>query len=167
MGSYYGYWAVAAKAAYLDLDITLFDVDSAVMDLSRKNFERLGLARGTTFTVGDAEVLAAGLRDIDLLILDAEGPKSEGVAVDYRDKAIYYPLLKAAFSILAPGALVIAHNVILSNFTDGFYFEEKQDNYRKQYSKFLPFLREHFLYTVIDSTEGTLVARKRWPSRSV
>jgi len=163
MGSYYGYWAVAAKAAHPDLDITLLDVNPAVMDLAQKNFEHLGLARDTNFIVGNAEELASGLGNIDLLILDAEGPKSEEVDEDYRDKAIYYPLLKAALAILAPGALVIAHNVILSNFTDGYYFEEKQSNYRKQYTKFLPLLREHFSYTVIDSTEGTLVARKRQP----
>src|SRR5579862_9082043 len=54
MGSYYGYWAVAAKAAHPDLVMTLLDVNPAVMDLSRKNFEHLGLARDTTFTVGDA-----------------------------------------------------------------------------------------------------------------
>jgi len=161
MGSYYGYWAVAAKAAHPDLDITLLDVNPTVMDLARKNFELLGLARDATFIVGNAEDIASGLGNIDLLILDAEGPKSEEVAADYRDKAIYYPLLKAALNILAPGALVIAHNVILSNFTDGIYFEEKQHNYRKQYAKFLPLLREHFLYTVIDSTEGILLARKR------
>lgn len=161
MGSYYGYWAVAAKVAHPSLEITLLDVNPEVMDLARKNFEHLGVAGETTFTVGDAENLAPGLGNIDLLILDAEGPKLEEVAADYRDKAIYYPMLKAALGILAPGALVIAHNVILSNFTDGFYFEEKQQDYRKQYAKFLPLLREHFCYTVIDSTEGTLVARKR------
>ncbi|KAI9773926.1 MAG: hypothetical protein M1840_006152 [Geoglossum simile] len=163
LGSYYGYWAVAAKAAHPELNMTLFDVNEVVMNLSRENFERLGLAGGTTFTIGDAEKFAFSLSDIDLLILDAEGPKSEDVPVDYRDKAIYYPLLLAAFSVLAPGALLIAHNVILSNFTDGVYFKAKQSNYREQYSKFLPFLRKHFVYTVIDSTEGTLVARKREP----
>jgi predicted O-methyltransferase YrrM len=160
MGSYYGYWAVAAKAALPDLDITLVDINPAVMDLARKNFESLGLARNATFSVGDAESLASGLRDVDLLILDAEGPKSEEVAEDYRDKAIYYPHLKAGLDVLAPGALVIAHNVILSNFTESVYFESKQRSYRKQYSKFLPLLREHFVYTVVDSTEGTLIARK-------
>ena len=160
MGSYYGYWAVAAKAAHPDMHITLLDVNPAVMDLAQKNFENLGLAHDTAFIVGNAEDLASSLGNIDLLILDAEGPKSEEVPTDYRDKAIYYPLLKAALDILAPDALVIAHNVILSNFTGGSYFEEKQRNYRGQYTKFLPLLREHFSYTVIDSTEGILIARR-------
>ena len=161
MGSYYGYWAMAAKAAHPDLNLTLLDVDPAVMQLAQKNFENLKLERDTTFLIGDAEELVNGIGSVDLLILDAEGPKSEEIPEDYRDKAIYYPLLKAACNTLAPGALVIAHNVILSNFTDGIYFEEKLRNYRKQYTKFLSLLREHFVYTVIDSTEGTLVARKR------
>ena len=50
------------------------------------------------------------------------------------------------------GALVVAHNVILANFTDGPYFEAKQQNYRSQHAKFLPLLRGHFVFTVIDST---------------
>ena len=161
MGGYYGYWAVAAKAAHPDLDLTLLDVDPKVMQLARQNFEHLQLEHKTTFLVGDAEDLARELRSIDLLILDAEGPKSESVPEDYRDKAIYFPLLKAASAVLAPGALVVAHNVILSNFTGSTYFEEKQRSYRKQYTKFLLLLREQFFFTVIDSTEGILVARKR------
>jgi predicted O-methyltransferase YrrM len=161
MGSYYGYWAAAAKAAQPDMSITLLDVNPTVMDLAQKNFELLGLAHDADFVVGNAENLASSLGNIDLLILDAEGPKSEDIPVDYRDKAIYYPLLKSALDNLVPGALVIAHNVILANFTDGSYFEEKQRNYREQYAKFLPLLQDHFLYTVIDSTEGVLVARKR------
>lgn len=161
MGSYYGYWAVAAKAAHPDLDLTLLDMDPRVMKLARKNFERLNLERDTAFLVGNAEDLVRGIGSVDLLILDAEGPKSEEIPEDYRDKAIYYPHLKAACAILAPGAIVIAHNVILSNFTGGTYFEEKLRDYRNQYTKFLALLREQFVYTVIDSTEGTLVARKR------
>jgi predicted O-methyltransferase YrrM len=161
MGSYYGYWALAAKAGCADLDITLIDINAVVMDLAEENFKGLALEHDTTFAVGNAEEEVANLGTIDLLILDAEGPKSEDIPADYRDKAIYYPHLKAALPQLAPGALVVAHNVILSNFTEGVYFESKQRYYREQYAKFLPLLQKHFIYTVIDSTEGTLVARKR------
>lgn len=162
LGSFYGYWTVAAKAADPNLNLTLLDIDSSVMDLAQRNYERLGLAKNTKFTVGNAEQIVSQLAGIDLLILDAEGPKSEDVPEDYRDKAIYYPLLRAAIDRLAPGALLVAHNVILSNFTGARYFEEKQRSYRKQYAKFLPLVQEHFVYTVIDSSEGILVGRKRW-----
>lgn len=161
MGSYYGYWSVFAKAAVPDLHVTLLDINPKVMDLARENYQRLGLASGAEFLVEDAEQVVTGLEDVDLLVLDAEGPKSLEVDEDHRDKAIYYPHLKAALGCLAPGALLVAHNVILSNRTDGGYFEEKQQSYRRQYSKFLALLRENFFYTIIDSTEGTLVARKR------
>jgi hypothetical protein len=59
MGSYYGYWAFAAKAGYVNIDITL---------------KGLALERDTTFAVGNAEEQVANLGTIDLLILDAEGP---------------------------------------------------------------------------------------------
>lgn len=162
LGSYYGYWAAAAAKASTEMSLVLVDIDPAAMDVARRNFELLGLVGGrVTFLVSDAEKVGSQLRDIDLLILDAEGPKSDNVPPDYRDKAIYYPHLRAALAALAPGALVVAHNVILANFTGGTYFEAKQGSYRNQYSRFLALLREHFIYTVIDSTEGTLIARKR------
>lgn len=161
MGSYYGYWAVAAKAAKPDLCVTLIDINPTVMNLASRNFANLGLAQGVQFCVEDAETLAPSLGPIDLLVLDATGPSSEDVAEDYRDKAIYFPHLKAALGNLVPGALVVAHNVILSNFTRGKYFAKKQESYRRQYMKFLKLLQENFIYTVIDTTEGTLIARKR------
>jgi len=161
MGSYYGYWAAAAKAADPDLYATLIDINPVVMNLASRNFAELGLAKGVKFCVDDAEALGSSLEAIDLLVLDATGPSSEDIAEDYRDKAIYFPHLKAALGSLAPGALVVAHNVMLSNFTGGKYFAEKQKNYRKQYTKFLTLIQENFVYTVVDTTEGTLVARKR------
>ena len=160
MGSYYGYWAASAKAAFSEMDIALFDLDSTVMELAIRNFEELGLASNAVFEVGDAEALVKNLRDIDLLVLDATGPNSNDIPTDYRDKAIYYPHLGAAFDMLKPGGLLVAHNVILSNFTNGSYFEAKQQNYREQYTKFLPFVQEHFRYIVVDTTQGVMVARK-------
>ncbi|KAK6537419.1 hypothetical protein TWF694_011606 [Orbilia ellipsospora] len=160
MGSYYGYWAIAAKAAMPTMDLTLLDINQEVMEVAQKSFGNCGLNVKTKFTVADAEEEVAGIEDIDLLVLDAEGPKSNAIPEDYRDKAIYYPHLKAALNNLKSGALLVAHNVILSNFTGGAYFEEKQRYYRQQYKKFLPLLQENFTYIVLDSTEGTLVARK-------
>jgi predicted O-methyltransferase YrrM len=161
MGSFYGYWAMAARLANKEMEMTLLDVSRTVMDVAQRNFQNFGLERKTQFVVADAEAFISRLKDVDLLVLDAEGPKSEDMPPDYRDKAIYYPHLKAAFDYLAPGALLVAHNVILANFTGSSYFEAKQQSYRSQYTKFLPFVREHFVYTIIDSTEGMLVGRKR------
>jgi len=160
MGSYYGYWAIAAKMANPDLEMTLLDIDGSAMELAQENFERLGLAHSMSFTVDDAEKVAPTLENVDLLVLGATGPKSD-VQEDYRDKAIYYPHLKAGLEILNPGGLIVVHSVILSNFTGGFFWEEKQNNYRKQYRKFLGLLNEYCVSIVLDSTEGTLVARKR------
>lgn len=133
IGSYYGYWALTAKAACTDISITLLDIDATVMSLAEKTFQHLGLTHNATFALGNAEELVATLGPLDLLILDAEGPKSEDVPEDYRDKGIYYPHLKSALENLVPGALVVAHNVILGNFTQGVYFEGRQRYYREQY----------------------------------
>jgi len=162
-GSYYGYWAAAAKAAHRDLDITLIDINPVVMNLASQNFADLGLVKNAKFIVEDAETVLTSLdaESIDLLVLDATGPNSEEIHEEYREKAIYFPHLQAAMENLAPGALVVAHNVILSNFTGGGFWEEKQKEYRRQYIKFLALLQKDFVYTVLDSTEGVLVARKR------
>ncbi|KAJ8128090.1 hypothetical protein O1611_g5545 [Lasiodiplodia mahajangana] len=160
MGSYYGYRAAMAKAAHPTMELALVDINTVVMARASENFARLGLAGGTRFVTGDAETFAGELEELDLAVLDAEGPKSEDVPEDYRDKAIYYPHLRAMLDKLRSGAIVIAHNVILSNFSGSGYFSKKQENYRQQYSKFLPLFKTGFAYTIIDSTEGMLVARK-------
>ena len=160
-GSYYGYWGVAAKAACRDMDTSLIDIDPVVMALASQNFANLGLDQNVSFLVDDAEAVIPSLDAIDLLVLDATGPACEEVHMDYREKAIYFPHLQAAMARLAPGALVVAHNVLLENFTGGRFWEEKKNAYRKQYVKFLALVSADFVWTVIDSTEGVLVARKR------
>lgn len=87
-------------------------------------------------------------------------PRSEDMPDDSCDKAIYYRQLKAAFDRLALNALVVAHNVILGNFTGGSYFDKRQRLHRQQHAKFLAFLNEHFVWTVVDSTQGILIAKK-------
>lgn len=110
LGSYYGYWAAAAKAAYPAMELTLVDINPLVTSQATRNFGDLGLEARTHFVTGDAEVHARSLRGLDLVILDAEGPRGDDdVPQDYRDKAIYYPHLKAVIDNMLPGSLLIAH----------------------------------------------------------
>jgi predicted O-methyltransferase YrrM len=142
MGSYNGFWVASAKVAWPETEIILLDLDPVVMELVRRNFTTLGLSSG------DAEAQVKDIRDVDLLV------------AKHRGKATYYPHARVAFEALQSGGFMVAHNVILSNFANGPYFETKQQGYRKQYEKFPPFVCQHFRPVVQDTTQGMLVARK-------
>lgn len=86
------------------------DVDTGACAGAAENFRRLGGRAPVTIEPRDgAEVLAAG-GAWDLLLLDADCPRTR--------KAVYLPLLRAAQPRLRPGALVLAHDTALPVFAE-------------------------------------------------
>ena len=101
------------------------DIDPEVMDLAERNLTAMGLAGPVDFQVADAiGYTRRDLRDVDLCVLDAEGPK-DTVDEDLRDKAIYYPITAASTPAVRPGGLLVAHNMLLENLTGNSYFARK------------------------------------------
>ena len=162
MGSYYGYWAIWAKAALLDTcEVTLIDIDPNVMEIARRNFSAFGLNTKVTYIIDDAIEAVKNIEDIDLLVLDAEGPKDPMLDLDFQDKAIYYPMLKAALPGLSSEAILVAHNVLLDNVSGIDYFERKISYNRCQYQKFIPLAMSVFYTMNIESTEGMIIGKRR------
>jgi predicted O-methyltransferase YrrM len=163
LGSYYGYWAVWALPGIVAAGgrAVLIDPDPDVLALSRKNFEVFGYADHCDFVCDDAVAyLTADARGCDMVVLDAEGPVDEGPA-DRRGKAIYHPLTAAATPRLALGGLLVAHNILLDNLSGNAYFADRIEANRRQFSAFLPYLREHYdVRYEIPTTEGVGVYRR-------
>ncbi|SCF24432.1 Predicted O-methyltransferase YrrM [Micromonospora matsumotoense] len=163
LGSYYGYWAIWAAPAVLASGgrMTLVDVDADAMATARSNMAALGFADSVDFVVADAIDFAQHqLRDVDLCVLDAEGPK-EGPVPDLLDKAIYFPITQAVTPALLPNALLVAHNVLLQNLTANAYFAGRIEHNRAQFGKWMTHLTEHYnVHRVYPSSEGTGVYRK-------
>lgn len=115
LGSYYGYWAAWAVPALAARGgrVTLVDPDPHACAVARRNFARYGDAvRVVTATGQDA--LAANAEPLDLVVIDAELPRTHPDPA-LRGKGVYRALLAAALPHLAPGAHVVAHNVLLAD----------------------------------------------------
>jgi predicted O-methyltransferase YrrM len=111
-GGYYGYWAAwllpGVRAA--GGQCVLADIDEEVTELANRNIASLGFADCAEARCADAVVLLGESRGpVDLLVIDASG-SYEDPRSDYRGKAIYAPILRAALPRMGKGAAILAHN---------------------------------------------------------
>lgn len=97
--------------AYQAEEAAALDIDVEATELARANFERLRTLAPVRCLALDghraAERLASGW---DAVWLDAEDPAA--------GKAVYRPILEALLPILAPGCLVLAHDICVPKFRD-------------------------------------------------
>jgi predicted O-methyltransferase YrrM len=162
LGSYYGYWAIWALPAVAAAGgrVTLVDIDEDVMALAERDIAALGYSDLVDFVVADATEYARTLSDVDLCVLDAEGPL-DAPDPDLRDKAIYYPHTRAVSHALPQGALLVAHNVLLENLTDNSYFAGRIANNVAQFAKWTGLLDELYdVQRVFATSEGVGVYRR-------
>lgn len=158
LGSYYGYWAIWAASLLKEIDgcAYLIDVDSKVLALADKNMKQFNLDSVVHLINEDAlQFLAREKIAHDFLVVDPEGPKV-GDDPDLLDKAIYYPMLKAAHPYLDKNGIVLCHNILLDNpVKEDRYFAQKIEYNYNQFTKFLPFMKENYDAGVwYDTTEG-------------
>jgi predicted O-methyltransferase YrrM len=157
LGSYYGYWAIWALPAIAAAGgrATLVDVNSDHVALARHNIERLGFGANAEVTARDAiSYMHESAELFDWIVLDAEGPK-RGLPYDETDKALYYPMARAALGRLRPGGILACHNVLLEHPNDDPYFANVIRNNERQFYRFLPLIEENCPRRVdLPSTEG-------------
>lgn len=161
-GSYYGYWAAWSYPAVAAAGGTceLVDIDEGVLDLSARNAEALGFASAVRTRCADATTCEWS-GPVDLCGLDAEGPRVHPDP-DLQDKAIYAPIMERLSGALAPGALLVAHNMLLDQVATTPYFTAKIANNRRQYARFQRHLDTCYeAHVVVPTTEGVGVYRRR------
>ncbi len=158
LGSYYGYWAIYAATILKETGgcAYLIDTDKNVISLAEKNMKQFNVDSVVRLINEDA-ITFLGREKIatDFIVLDPEGPK-QGDDPDLLDKAIYYPMMKAATPLLASNGIVLCHNILLDNpVKEDQYFAKKIDYNYGQFTKFLPFMNENYSQGVwYDTTEG-------------
>lgn len=133
VGTYVGYtfsWLVRDRgdpdAGPFAQRATAIDVDLGANVVARRNCARLG--HGDRLCFLDADGTAAVSRmhaPIDLLYLDIDDPVAR--------KAGYVSVLAAALPLLAPGALVVAHDICVPAFADDF---ERYHDYVRRSTRF-------------------------------
>lgn|SRR3990167_907539 len=158
LGSYYGYWAIWAIMLLKKMGgkAYLIDIDDSVINLARENMEKFELESVVTLVNEDAlEFIAREKIQHDFMVVDPEGPK-KGPDPDLLDKAIYYPMVKAAHPYLSTKGIIICHNILLNNpIKEDGYFHDKIKYNKDQFIKFLPFMSENYASGVwYNTTEG-------------
>jgi len=158
LGSYYGYWAIWATILLKETNgvAYLVDTDQHMLALAEKNMKKFQCDSVVKYINEDAiQFLAREKIPHDFIVLDPEGPK-EGADPDLLDKAIYYPMMKAAHPYLTKDGIILCHNILLTNpILEDPYFAKKIEYNNIQFSKFLPFMMEHYTAGVwYDTTEG-------------
>ncbi|MGW0635016.1 O-methyltransferase [Nocardia salmonicida] len=162
LGSYYGYWATWALPAIAESGgrVTLVDIDPDVMALAERNIAALGFGSLVEFVVADAAACAGTLRDVDLCVIDAEGPLN-AADPDQRGKAIYYPHTCAVGPALTDGALLVAHNVLLTNLTENRYFAGRIADNETQFTKWSGHLADNYgVHRRFATSEGIGIYRR-------
>jgi predicted O-methyltransferase YrrM len=157
LGSYYGYWAHSALATIVAHGgrAVLVDPDPRAQDVARRNLERAGLAGAVEIeiTTGE-EYLSKCSRQFDLVVLDAEGPRTHPDP-EQRGKAIYGYLMKYALSHMPPGAYLICHNILFDDIVGCGYFDHIIARNRDELGAFLDLVgREFRQFVECSSTEG-------------
>jgi predicted O-methyltransferase YrrM len=155
LGSYYGYWAawaIPALAAHGGR-VTLVDPDPSACAVARRNFARHGAAVRVVTATGQ-EALAAEREPIDLVVIDAELPRTHPDP-GLRGKGVYRALLAAALPRLAPTAHVVAHNILLADATGDAVLAEVVARNAGELGPFLALAgRELDGFAELSSTEG-------------
>jgi len=123
LGSYYGYWSAwAATGLASDARLTLVDLDPAVCAAAEKSMDRLELVAEVEIVCAEATAfLRASDERYDFALFDAEGPSNPEDS-RMRRKAVYGPIIEAFLPVAAPGALLLAHNILLGHpFADPYF----------------------------------------------
>ncbi len=126
LGSYYGYWAHWALPAIIAAGgrAVLVDPAPAVQAIARRHLAASGFAHAVEIEPVEGQAYLAHTREaFDLVVIDAELPRDHADP-DQRGKGVYRSLYAAAWPRLAPSALVVCHNILLSDHSGAPFFEE-------------------------------------------
>lgn len=164
LGSYYGYWAAAALPALAAAGggAVLVDPDESCCALARRNLAA-EVAAGVleiACTTGEQFLAAPRPEPFDMLVIDAELPRDHPVAA-LRGKGVYAALLAAALPHLADRAVLVCHNILLTDWTGAPAFERILSRNGHELAAFEALARRHFgNWTEIHSTEGVGVGSR-------
>jgi predicted O-methyltransferase YrrM len=163
LGSYYGYWSAwAALGLTRGAKLTLVDSDPAVCAAAEANFDRLDVEADVGVVCAEATAFLRGSSErYDFALLDAEGPLNPEDP-RMRRKAVYGPIVEAFLPVAAPGALLLAHNILLGHPFPDPYFDCLVTVNKEELLEFHQRLANATLAEITVSTvEGTGVYRLR------
>lgn len=157
LGSYYGYWAHWSLPSIQAVggQAQLVDVDAEVLALAQQNIDNFGFSDTVNVVLEDAIAFCQrATTPFDMVVIDAECPRDHPNP-DHRGKAIYVPILEAVLPKMAPGSVLIFHNIIFQHFHPCPFFDDVLARNHQEIDSLLPLLAEHTLeFLEYESTEG-------------
>lgn len=164
LGSYYGYWARWALPAIVTGGgrAVLVDPDPHVQMIARRHLERAGFGGAVELAITTGEDFLSGTTEaFDLVVLDAEGPRDHADP-DQRGKRVYRSLFAHASPRLAPAALLVCHNILLSDHSTAGFFTRTIERNREELGPFLALVEgELDDFVEYPTTEGVGVGWRR------
>jgi predicted O-methyltransferase YrrM len=155
LGSYYGYWAAWALPALARCGgcAVLVDPDPSACAVARHNLAEYG-ELATVATATGAEFLGATRERFDLVVIDAELPRSHPDP-DLAGKAVYRSLLQDALARCAPRTHVVCHNILFNDDTGDAHLARVIERNERELAGFRALAaRELDRFVEIASTEG-------------
>jgi predicted O-methyltransferase YrrM len=173
LGSYYGYWAHWAIPAIVAAGgkVTLVDPNPSCCDIARRNLCAKGFADAVDVVTAPGErYLAASGEMFDLIVLDAENPRDHPDP-EQRGKRVYHSLARACLPRLAPGALLVCHNILFTDTSGDPAFAGVIARNREELApfaelvagRFAPFFEYRTTEGVGIGRLGSAPAKLRWP----
>ncbi|HEX3147663.1 MAG TPA: class I SAM-dependent methyltransferase [Gemmataceae bacterium] len=163
LGSYYGYWASWVLPGILERGgrAVLIDPDENAQRVAQANLGKFGSSGGVEFaTITGERFLDDTPDNFDLVVIDAENPRDHPDP-EQRGKRVYAPLLRHALPRLAPGAVVVCHNILLKNTLQGEFFQALLARNEDELGPFMALAGcELESFTEFTSTEGVGVGRR-------
>jgi predicted O-methyltransferase YrrM len=162
LGSYYGYWAHWALPAIAAAGgrTTLVDPSAECCAVAGRNLRANGLADAVDIAVMRGEnFLADTAQTYDLVVLDAENPRDHPEP-EQRGKRVYHSLTSACLPRLAPGALLVCHNILFSDATGDPSFAQVIARNRDELGEFAALVGRRFKpFVEYRTTEGVGIGR--------
>lgn len=164
LGSYYGYWACWALPEIVRAGGTavLVDPDPLVQAVARGNLVAASIAQHVELVVDTGQAYLSRTADLfDLVVLDAEGRRDDPDPSS-RGKRVYQPLLAHVLPRMTADALLVCHNILLSDHSGTPFLRGIVARNRDELRTFIDLVgREIDGFTELASTEGVGVGRRR------
>ncbi|HYV44932.1 MAG TPA: class I SAM-dependent methyltransferase [Myxococcaceae bacterium] len=165
LGSFYGYWAHWALPSLVAGGgrAVLVDPDERAQRVARANLPAAYRGKVDLVVSTGERFLDEAEGPFDFVVLDAEGPRDHPDP-EQRGKRVYRPLLEHALPRLAPGALLVCHNILLSDRTGAPFFSRIIQRNQGELGAFMALVERTFDgFTEHLSTEGIGIGRFRGP----
>jgi predicted O-methyltransferase YrrM len=163
LGSYYGYWAHAATAAIARNGgrVVLVDPDEQAQAVARLNLASSPYRDAVELQTMTGEQYLRNINvEFDLVVLDAEGPRTHPEP-EQRGKRVYSSLLRHCLPKMSSRAILVCHNILFHDHSAARFFYQVIARNQDELGAFMNIVRQEFNFQEYASTEGVGIGSRQ------